>query len=900
MRTGRPIVVSILTVAILVNHAVPVSACGPSSIWPIFVFQSSPDLPFNEYVAGKIGIVRESFGRKTLVIAYRYLNNRPFVAAEQAALLEALSGTPPETDSAEALKTWLVARKKVLGDGEETLPEIYTERKNSGTYDFFPNCTSNAFEVARDTLKARVASYGAEDRNVRLWLATQDAVFENCGGGGNVPVELGNESPEWLRKDRQYQIGAALLYSLNFESARAQFEKIAADTDSPWQTVADYLVARTLVRAASFAKQPTQKQSLYEHAERHLRFLTLQGGPFAGAAKKLLGLVEFRVHPKERLRDLAAVLETESGNENVRQDLIDYVWLVNKFESQALKEEEAKRKAQEAKQENSNTSRQTYKPSETYQAIQRGERIDVTLDIKKPDGSPDYSKWVHLDFPYDVSEDQMLQAFEVELNRKLNPDEIGQLQERRVNALETRKSRLSPNRNWAYEDDEIGYTDYDKLTFEQIPEFLRTNDLTDWLFTFENHDRPAYSHAFAKWRATGSPAWLVAALAKATPISKGVELLMRAAQRVDREMPAYASVTYHLLRLQITAGRKAEARKLLDEITSWPSSELPTSAQNQFLDERLELADSLAEFLKFAQRRPAAFFSEWKIGRLSELMASEKLAWNGSYYSETKEDFEESIDNSFRQVMVWDENPWFDKGTVDALNWHFSLQLLSDTAFDHALPDALRRRILFSVWTRAILLKNDAIARKVAAEIITLSPDFTTTFKPYLQASDQKARQHAAIYILLKQPMLSPYLTADLPQTQSTEELDYYFESSWWCSLEQTEYDDKGNEVPKIVNKPRFLSVAQISTAASERAALISSGEGKHYLGEAVLQWAKEAPDDPLMPEALFIAARATAQYKYGCHGWDFDEPLMTKLMELLEVKYPNSEWAAKLSAGQK
>jgi hypothetical protein len=45
-------------------------ACGPESIDPIFVFKTSPDLPFSQYARGNLGIVRPSFGRKTLVIAY--------------------------------------------------------------------------------------------------------------------------------------------------------------------------------------------------------------------------------------------------------------------------------------------------------------------------------------------------------------------------------------------------------------------------------------------------------------------------------------------------------------------------------------------------------------------------------------------------------------------------------------------------------------------------------------------------------------------------------------------------------------------------------------------------------------------------------------------------------------
>src|SRR6185295_20118327 len=100
------------------------------SIDPIFVFHESPDLPFREFTRGKIGIVQPTFGRKTLVIAYRYLNGGMFSDEEQSALVEALTGKVPEADGESALKAWIAARKALLPENE-ALPEIYLERKNA-------------------------------------------------------------------------------------------------------------------------------------------------------------------------------------------------------------------------------------------------------------------------------------------------------------------------------------------------------------------------------------------------------------------------------------------------------------------------------------------------------------------------------------------------------------------------------------------------------------------------------------------------------------------------------------------------------------------------------------------------------------------------------------------------
>src|SRR5882724_5429180 len=102
----------------LLQLAPPATACGPFSIDPIFVFHESPDLPFEEFTNGKIGIVQPTFGRKTLVIAYRYLNGGSFTSDERDALVQALKGKAPEDNPAPAIKAWIAARKELMVEGE--------------------------------------------------------------------------------------------------------------------------------------------------------------------------------------------------------------------------------------------------------------------------------------------------------------------------------------------------------------------------------------------------------------------------------------------------------------------------------------------------------------------------------------------------------------------------------------------------------------------------------------------------------------------------------------------------------------------------------------------------------------------------------------------------------------
>ncbi len=882
-----------LAALVLLNSVPVVRACGPIVTEPIFVLKESPDPPFGDFTNGKIGILRPTFGRKTMVIAYRYFNGGSFTAEEQKALVDALKGKAPEEDGSKALEEWLDARKEFLKEDAEKLPKIYRERPYGG-YDYFPNCAKNAFEVAIETLKDRAATYGAEDPNVRAWLAAQDTVFQNCGASAQIPAELGAESPTWLRKDREYQIGAAYFYLLNFDEARARFAKIAADSDSPWREVADYLVARTLIRQGSLAGDEKKKRELYERAETHLQSLVVSGNKYAGASKSLLGLVKYHLHPEERVVELSRVLAAGS-DDNMRQDLIDYVWLLDRFESRILTAEEERKKKLEGTVET-----KTLYEDRRPEAKQRGETIQITIyPVTKPDGNKDYAQAVGLEFKYDVSEAEILSSFEQQIGRKLSVEEIKQIKEQQQSALGHREWNVSPNRKWdsgvpsRYEGCRWDCT---RLTFDLIPDFLRSDDLTDWILTMQTEDPSAYRHAFAKWRETDSPAWLVTALMKATTSSARLPELMRAGQRVGRNETAFLSIAYHLIRLKTDLGNRIEARRLLDEIISWQSDLLPVSAQNQFLELRMQLSRSLSEFLKSAQRRPVAFYHEGMVGKLGDLFERLKAAFDDDYTEQTQEEYERDLEKYYKDLLPWDDRFEFDQKTIDIFNWHFPLQSLAEAARNPNLPDYLQRSLVLVVWTRAILLNNHEVALSIAPEVLRLEPKLTSVFEPYLKARTVKQRREAALYVLLNFPNLSPFVQGGLPAFSSSEELDYHFEEAWWCKPSVTEYNERGDEVKKVVARPSFLTPAQLDAAQREHFALAETGEGKSYLGRQVIAWSKTSPNDARIPEALFIAARANERYKYGCNGWDSDEKSKNELESILRRRYPLNPWTTKLA----
>lgn len=892
MNRWRRILAVVLVVLTLNQGTRQANACGPSVIEPVFVFKNSPDLPFENFIRGNLGIVQPTFGRKTLVIAYRHLNGGTFTEDEQVEIVKALKGSLPEDNGTEALKTWIATRKGFLKEAE-ILPEIYAERQYGG-YDYFPNCTKNAFEVATQTLKDRASSYGADNSGTREWLDAQDKVFKNCLSGSTLPEELGSERPEWLLKDRDYQIAAALLYSLSFDQARARFEKIAADNESPWQQTAEYLVPRTLVRQASLSQNEERKRELYEQAEIRLQTLVGKGGKFHGASQRMLGLVKYRLHPEERVRELASALAVQNGNENLRQDLVDYVWLLDKFESRILKEEELKKNPTGEKEEPYPWYSKAAK--ERYEAVQRGDLIEVRIYFKSPDGTPDYSiPGVGIDFKSDVSESEVLAAFEIELGRKVTPEESQNIKETHKSALSHRDYRMGPNRKWPFREHE-GEDSPGKLSPNLLPDFLSSDDLTDWIFTVQSRDPAAYSHALKRWRDTDSQAWLTAALIKAERTSPGLERLMRAAERVDRVAPAFAGSVYHRIRLKVAAGKEAEARVLLDEMMASGIDRFPVSARNLFSEQRMRLAEDLKVFLRSGLQLPVAFYNEGRLGGLSVFQDSENSGGNQEEANGSKEEFERREEEGNKNFLLWNDRMIFDPKTTEIINTHFSLPTLIDVARSPAVPDYLQRRVSMATWTRAVLLKNLELADQVVPDVVRSAPELKQLFEPYRMARTVAAKQHAALFILLKYPVLSPFINDGLPILFELEDQSHYYESSWWCPSSDTDYNDEGEEIPRSISRPGFLSSDQIATAKRDRAALSAIGDAKPYLGKRVLEWARSTPDDPRLPEALFIAAKANEQYKYGCDGWTHDLKTKTQLEKLLRSRYPDSPWAAKLS----
>jgi hypothetical protein len=850
--------------------------CGPGYISPLFDTGNAPEAPYTDFAAGQLGIIKPEYPRVVLYAAYRWVAGRGMNPNEQKAAVEVWKAELDnrdfrDDDVDEAVKAWVAKRTEVVGK-DSKVPPIYVERAYGG-YDFFPNCTRNAFETAAATLADRASSHGPSDTNVKDWIEGQDDVFENCAYGKQAPPEPPVGAPMWLVKDREYQMGAAEFYSLDYEGAKKRFTAIAQDPENPWSETADYLVARTLIRQASLSQNKAKTAALYAEAEAVLERIISHGGRFAESAYRLMGLVKYRTKPQERIGELAKQLTLYTGGDGFRQDLIDYTWLLDKHEAEILSAEEKRKEALKPRDPNA-----TPTPVPTPEP-EKGPDDDLAIYFYTND------KTVKLNVPVNATDADVLAMAEKEAGRPLTKEQQEQLRAARQTAYSDRFNNRGSGYGGTYWGEE-------KLVPGLLPAYLREDDLTDWLFTYQMEGPEAYSHALQRFKAGDSELWLMTAIAKASKDSPDVTSVIEAARRAPSASAAYPTIAYHTARVLIEQNKQAEARKVVEEALDL-GDRLPVSAKNSFIGLRLKFAQTLDDYLTDSLRKPYGFDFDGNVGTVDEFIAEQKTWFNPEYNKEGREAYEREIEDNFKREKLWQDRVMFDAGTVDIFNKMFPTPVLLEAAHSKALPDYLRSKFILPIWTRAYLTGDKATLLKVTPELARSEPAWAEELDKITAAKTPAAYERAVLYFILKNPVLSPYIEDGIGKADN--EQGDFDSNDWWCGPYDTEYDSTSDTevVRPLPPKPAFLTPVQVQTAQSDRKKLRDIGDAPKWLGNKVLEWAKAAPRDRRVPEALYIVIHANGWTKYGCGN---DEGLKTALTAYLRKNYPRNEWTAKLA----
>ncbi len=289
-----------------------------------FAAQDQPDPPLDQFAAGRLGLIQPSWGDTYLYVAYRYLAGPGFDANEQKVLLSVWNEPPYPQPDLEPQADWLAARAKIQG-----APDLQTFDDFATVLDYmvFRNCNDDAFRTATATLQLMVAKFGASSPQVKQWLDAQDIVFQNCPGSKKnpyIPQPLHGGTRLELAQ-RAYQIASANFYSENFDTAVSMFTAIAANSTSPWRTIAPYLVARATIRKATLSGEKNDP-ALLAQAEKQLKAIVAGSGPdnLKASARRLLGFVGCRLHPEESHAEEVRAIMRPGSERTLAQDLKDY------------------------------------------------------------------------------------------------------------------------------------------------------------------------------------------------------------------------------------------------------------------------------------------------------------------------------------------------------------------------------------------------------------------------------------------------------------------------------------------------------------------------------------------------------------------------------------------------
>ena len=325
-RTASVVLMASLLFAIRSDDRVA-EACGWSATTET-VTRLHPDLPLQHFAAGRLGILRPTYTRSYLVVAYRHLQGIGMSNKEQRGAQELWNARLGMAQTPNAPEhPWLDAKQRILGMPQQPAISTSTTRH----YAQIENCLPDAFEHAASVLEERVKQHGAKHIAVQSWVKRQDAVFANCGGSGQALPALAPNTPAWSKADAAYQQACAAFYAGDYGQAEQRFRAIANDASSPWRHLARYLVARAITRHAMLQGATPHQPSLVR-AERELNSLLAEprAQSMHGPARRYLQLVRFRTSPEALQGELAVRLARDRLDDDLRGALDDYTSLLDR------------------------------------------------------------------------------------------------------------------------------------------------------------------------------------------------------------------------------------------------------------------------------------------------------------------------------------------------------------------------------------------------------------------------------------------------------------------------------------------------------------------------------------------------------------------------------------------
>lgn len=424
----------------------------------------------------------------------------------------------------------------------------------------------------------------------------------------------------------------------------------------------------------------------------------------------------------------------------------------------------------------------------------------------------------------------------------------------------------APDPSFAHDIDDLNWLLLKRVNIATPPPLLA------WIGAWRGGSTAA--SAYAVWQSKHEVSWLVMALAQAGPGDSFVPELIDAAAKITPGSPAYDTAFFHRVRLLTGLKRTDEARGLLDDAIPALRRDKPGSTLNALLGERMAVSRSFNEFLTYAPRVALSADSQGA----SDLQGQ----CNQNAHS----------DNGSADCPELKGPQEFDEDAVTVLNRQTPISLLIEAGNSQSLPDNLRHELAIAAWTRTVLLEDADDAAKLAP----LLP------KPIRDTAGSSIGFPADLAIL-RNPGIRPYLEPGVARVASFGYFDD-FRNNWWCKP----WDDRANngeagppqQNPQPLPAPAFISAGDVARGAAEFQRLQQLPDSIIVIGQRVVDYARQHPEDPVAPEALALTVRAG---HYACAAYIPDPagengseytPVSKAAFELLHRRYPKSPWALK------
>jgi hypothetical protein len=178
-------------------------------------------------------------------------------------------------------------------------------------------------------------------------------------------------------------------------------------------------------------------------------------------------------------------------------------------------------------------------------------------------------------------------------------------------------------------------------------------------------------------------------------------------------------------------------------------------------------------------------------------------------------------------------------------------------------------------------------------------PELAGEMRGYLAVQDAAAARFYAVFLMLRAPGLDPIVRPGFGRMTPLMKSDP-FRDNWWAlegsvqgDARDVEHEALADLYPKgSAGPPDFLSKDQIATAQREWQKMVEGGgNAVNFLASETIGWTTAHPQDPRVPEALYLVVEAT---HYGPADGKKSREYSKQAFDILHRRYPASEWTKK------